>query len=136
VNPAYSSAEAFLASTTRPQPECLVLDIHPGGKSDLDLQRRLHEVGDPAPIIFVTTHDGPGDREEAERGGCMTLRARDNIYRMSEVKGPVMGRLKRSHFLEELTGKVHLTQFDAVSSINPNLARRTLEAQRPPQAAL
>jgi SulP family sulfate permease len=50
---------------------------------------------------------------------------------LSEVKGPVMDRLKRSHFLEELTGKVHLTQFDAVSSINPVLARRTLESPRP-----
>jgi SulP family sulfate permease len=41
-----------------------------------------------------------------------------------------MDRLKRSHFLEELTGKVHLTQFDAVSGINPDLARRALDAQR------
>ena len=41
-----------------------------------------------------------------------------------------MDRLKRSHFLEELTGKVHLTQYGAVSSIKPDLARRTLEAQR------
>jgi SulP family sulfate permease len=49
---------------------------------------------------------------------------------LSEVKGPVMDRLKRSHFLHELTGKVHLTQFDAVSSINPQLARRTREAPR------
>ena len=49
---------------------------------------------------------------------------------LSEVKGPVMDRLKRSHLLEELTGKVHLTQYDAVASINPELARRTLGAQR------
>lgn len=41
-----------------------------------------------------------------------------------------MDRLKRSHLLDELTGKVHLTQFDAVSSINPELARSTLEAPR------
>ena len=54
---------------------------------------------------------------------------------LSEVKGPVMDRLKRSHFLEELTGKVHLTHYDAVSSINPDLARRTLEAQRVPSPA-
>lgn len=51
---------------------------------------------------------------------------------LSEVKGPIMDRLKRSHFLDELTGKVHLTQFDAVSSINPDLARRTLDAERVP----
>ena len=54
---------------------------------------------------------------------------------LSEVKGPVMDRLKRSHFLEELTGKVHLTQYDAVFSINPELARRTLAAARAPQSA-
>jgi SulP family sulfate permease len=51
-------------------------------------------------------------------------------FHLSEVKGPVMDRLKRSHFLEELTGKVHLSQFDAVSSIKPDLTRRTLDARR------
>jgi SulP family sulfate permease len=51
---------------------------------------------------------------------------------LSEVKGPVMDRLKRSHFLEELTGKVHLSQYEAVSSINPDLARRTRDSERAP----
>jgi SulP family sulfate permease len=55
---------------------------------------------------------------------------------LSEVKGPVMDQLKRSHFLQELTGKVHLTQYDAVASINPELARRTAEAERAPVGAL
>ena len=32
---------------------------------------------------------------------------------LSEVKGPVMDRLKRSHFLEELSGQVFLSQYDA-----------------------
>ncbi|KUF09468.1 SulP family inorganic anion transporter [Pseudoponticoccus marisrubri] len=32
---------------------------------------------------------------------------------LSEVKGPVMDRLKRSHFLDELTGEVFLAQYDA-----------------------
>ena len=55
---------------------------------------------------------------------------------LSEVKGPIMDRLKRSHFLEELTGKVHLRHYDAVASINPDLARRTLDTQRAPQTAV
>lgn len=38
---------------------------------------------------------------------------------LSEVKGPVMDRLKRSHFLEELTGKVFLSQFDAYQALAP-----------------
>ena len=32
---------------------------------------------------------------------------------LSEVKGPVMDRLKRAHFLAELTGEVFLSQFEA-----------------------
>jgi len=47
----------------------------------------------------------------------------------SEVKDPVTDRLKRSHSLQELTGKVHLKEYNAVASVNPDLARRTLEAQ-------
>ena len=49
---------------------------------------------------------------------------------LSEVKGPVMDRLQRSNFLQDLTGAVHLTQFDAVSSINPTLASTALKSQR------
>jgi len=49
---------------------------------------------------------------------------------LSEVKGPVMDQLKRSHFLEELTGEVHLTQYDAVASINPDLASGATDAPR------
>ena len=36
---------------------------------------------------------------------------------LSEVKGPVMDRLKHSHFLEHLTGQVYLSQYAAVEAI-------------------
>ncbi len=36
---------------------------------------------------------------------------------LSEVKGPVMDRLKRSDLLNELTGKVYLSQFDAFADL-------------------
>lgn len=36
---------------------------------------------------------------------------------LSEVKGPVMDRLRRSRFLAELTGKVFLSQYEAVRSL-------------------
>ena len=38
---------------------------------------------------------------------------------LSEVKGPVMDRLKRSHFLDELTGKVFLSQYRAQEELAP-----------------
>ncbi|MDJ0857456.1 MAG: sulfate permease [Dinoroseobacter sp.] len=40
-------------------------------------------------------------------------------FHLSEVKGPVMDRLRRSHFVDELNGKVFLSQFDAWSSLSP-----------------
>jgi SulP family sulfate permease len=49
---------------------------------------------------------------------------------LSEVKGPVMDQLKRSRFLQELSGKVHLSQFEAVASIKPDLAKSTRAAPR------
>jgi SulP family sulfate permease len=36
---------------------------------------------------------------------------------LSEVKGPVMDRLKRTDFLDELTGNVFLSQYEAVKSL-------------------
>ncbi|PJJ86403.1 SulP family sulfate permease [Brevirhabdus pacifica] len=45
------------------------------------------------------------------------LAASDVRFHLSEVKGPVMDRLKRSHLLEELTGKVFLSQHDAIREL-------------------
>jgi SulP family sulfate permease len=36
---------------------------------------------------------------------------------LSEVKGPVMDRLKSTDFLRQLSGKVYLTHFQAVSDL-------------------
>jgi len=66
----YLSAEAFLASTAVPGPDCLVLDVQLGTMSGLDLQRRLCDLGAKVPIIFVTAYDSPAIRKEAEQGGC------------------------------------------------------------------
>jgi SulP family sulfate permease len=38
---------------------------------------------------------------------------------LSEVKGPVMDRLHRSHFLDELSGQVFLHQFEAMQTLDP-----------------
>ncbi|MEI4232732.1 SulP family inorganic anion transporter [Roseovarius sp. D22-M7] len=38
---------------------------------------------------------------------------------LSEVKGPVMDRLERSHFLNDLTGRVFLSQHDAWDALVP-----------------
>jgi SulP family sulfate permease len=40
-------------------------------------------------------------------------------FHLSEVKGPVMDRLRRSHLLDDLTGEVFLSQFDAAAALDP-----------------
>ncbi len=42
---------------------------------------------------------------------------------LSEVKGPVMDRLKRSHLLEALTGEVFLNQFEAMQALDAECVR-------------
>lgn len=45
------------------------------------------------------------------------LKGMDINLHLSEVKGPVMDRLKRSRFFEHQTGKVFLSQFDAAKEL-------------------
>lgn len=66
----YPSAEAFLADRKRPQFDCLVLDIHLGGMSGLDLGSRLAAEGGHAPFICITALDDPDARAQAEAAGC------------------------------------------------------------------
>ncbi|WP_386624471.1 SulP family inorganic anion transporter [Sulfitobacter geojensis] len=46
------------------------------------------------------------------------LREMHVCLHLSEVKGPVMDRLKKAHFLSELSGQVFLSQFEAASFLN------------------
>jgi sulfate permease, SulP family len=41
----------------------------------------------------------------------------DISLHLSEVKGPVMDRLQRTHFLTDLTGQVFLSQYDAAVTL-------------------
>jgi len=67
---AYLSAEAFLADAKHPKFDCLVLDIQLGGISGLELSQRLSAVKDSTPVVFITAHDDPRVRAEAEASGC------------------------------------------------------------------
>ncbi len=54
---------------------------------------------------------------------------------LSEVKGPVMDALERSHLLRDLTGRVFLSQYEAFSSVI-DIADRNEEAQAQPDPML
>jgi FixJ family two-component response regulator len=69
----YVSAEAFLADTKRPLFDCLVLDVHLGGMSGIELGRQLAAGDRGAPFICITAHDDPDTRSEAQAAGCSAL---------------------------------------------------------------
>jgi SulP family sulfate permease len=48
-------------------------------------------------------------------------------FHLSEVKGPIMDGLKKTKFYEDMKDNIHFTHYDAVFSIDPNLAKRTME---------
>jgi FixJ family two-component response regulator len=67
----YASAEEFLASPPQSAPIGLLLDVHLGGMSGLDLLRLLRNEGSTVPVIIVTAFDDAHSRQQAERLGCV-----------------------------------------------------------------
>jgi FixJ family two-component response regulator len=67
---AFPSAEEFLGRPGQERFSCLVLDIHLGGMSGLDLHRHLAAAGAAVPIVFITAHDDVATREKARKAGA------------------------------------------------------------------
>jgi FixJ family two-component response regulator len=78
----FSSAESFLEDIARCEADCLLLDIHLGGISGIDLQRRLTSSGTDLPVIFMTAIDSETTRQEAFDAGCIAY-----------LKKPFLGKL-------------------------------------------
>jgi FixJ family two-component response regulator len=86
----YASAEAFLADTKHPQFDCLLLDIQLGGMSGIELAQRLVAEGQRTPVIFITAHDNPETRAEAEAAGCTAY------FRKSDSGAEVLDAIRRA----------------------------------------
>ena len=67
----FASAEALLESDRVQTATCLLLDIHLGGISGIELQRRLAASGSKWPVIFMTASDDEATRNEAMDAGCI-----------------------------------------------------------------
>ena len=85
----YGSAESFLADTRHPQFGCLVLDVQLGGMSGIELAQQLLAAGEHVPIIFITAHDDPGARAEAETAGCAAY------FRKTDSGAEVLDAIRR-----------------------------------------
>jgi len=92
---AYSSAEDFLADTKRPKFDCLLLDIQLKGMSGLDLRQRLAAVKDATPVVFITAHDDPEMRAQAEASDCA------GYFRKTDAGAEVLAAIRRTIRVED-----------------------------------
>jgi FixJ family two-component response regulator len=67
----FSSAEALLDSDAARTATAMLLDIHLGDISGIELQRRLAAAGSSCPVIFMTAIDDDAARKEAMKAGCI-----------------------------------------------------------------
>jgi FixJ family two-component response regulator len=85
----YPSAEAFLEDMKRPKFDCLVLDIQLQGMSGLELSQRLSAVRDTTPVVFITAHDDPEVRAQAEASDCA------GYFRKTDSGADVLAAIRR-----------------------------------------
>jgi FixJ family two-component response regulator len=68
----FTSAEAFLDFySTAIDIDCLLLDLHLGGMSGIELRRQLKASGSTIPVIFMTARDNDAIRRQAFEEGCI-----------------------------------------------------------------
>ena len=68
---AFASAEEFLASPSRDETTCLILDVRMPGMDGLELQRRLIASNWKVPIVFISAQAEAGVRERALQAGAV-----------------------------------------------------------------
>lgn len=67
----FASGEAFLQSSIVSQAIGVVLDIHLGTMSGIEVRRRLSAAKSPVPVVFITAYDDEVTRNEALAAGCV-----------------------------------------------------------------
>lgn len=78
----FDRAEAFMAEFEPDRFDCLITDVSMPGRSGLELQERLRELGSSMPVIFITADTSPATRARARRGGayaCLTKPVNDEV---------------------------------------------------------
>jgi len=83
------------------------------------IQKRVTEGCAVRNVVLMFSAVNEVDYSALESLEAINHRLKDmNVgLHLSEVKGPVMDRLKRSHFLDDLNGRVFLSQYDAWNSL-------------------
>lgn len=96
------------------------------------LVQAMADMPDLRHVVLQCTAVNYIDASALESLEAVNTRLKDGgvQFHLSEVKGPVMDQLSRSHFLADLTGDVFLTQFDAMVRLSPKVTHDCAAAAR------
>jgi two-component system, LuxR family, response regulator FixJ len=78
----FERAEAFMAEYVPGDFACLITDVAMPGRSGLELQERLRELGSSMPVIIITADTSKATRVRAQSGGahaCLTKPVSDEV---------------------------------------------------------
>ena len=72
----FDRAEAFMAEYQPDRFDCLITDVSMPGRSGLELQERLRELGSSMPIIVISADTSASTRARALSGGALACLAK------------------------------------------------------------
>ena len=78
----FDRAESFMADYRPDRFDCLITDVSMPGRSGLELQERLRELGSSMPVIIITADTNPATHARALSGGavaCLTKPVSDDL---------------------------------------------------------
>ena len=83
------------------------------------IQSRVSEGTEIRNVVLMFSAVNEVDYSALESLEAINLRLKDMGvgFHLSEVKGPVMDRLRTSHLVRDLNGRVFLSQYDAAKAL-------------------
>jgi FixJ family two-component response regulator len=112
----FESTQEFLDAVRADTPACLVLDVRLPGRSGLDFQHDLADLGIHLPIIFITGHGDIPMSVRAFKAGAiefLTKPFRDQEFIDAVMLGITRDRARRKH---NLRGADLQKSFDSLTS--------------------
>lgn len=88
------------------------------------IQSRVTEESGITNVVLMFSAVNEVDYSALESLEAVNLRLKEMGvgFHLSEVKGPVMDRLRASHLIDDLNGDIYLSQYDAVTALTPKVA--------------
>jgi FixJ family two-component response regulator len=69
----YVSGEEFLAVAALSEAICLIVDVHLGESSGIELAKHLAKIGYTTPIVFMSADGGETAKKRAAETGCIAF---------------------------------------------------------------